>query len=401
MAYPAPFNLPLSYPFMKNNTPETQFPAHIQEKFEEEIRLELIRQQTEEDLRSNQIYHDFFAQFNAASVDLFIRNYARRKAVYLTRGPQYISQKEQQGIRYKILAEDALWAIQQKKLFNLQCQWRAEQVKLKGIEHSTQFMLLSANIQHCSFISPVSRAEVDLYMSFLRSESGQQNQGFDNWQDYEGFRAEFENKTIPGLEEPSETIPAWYRFYDEHHGTHTLLELEDIRGEKESRYRSLSRQKQLEHIRSKQSSSMQDARPYLSIFDAEIVESFVRQFEDKKTLKYCKAVEQFQQSLDDQMEVDDALETLRNANIPVPVRANADWRNAIIQAAQKYELEQVAQILPAVHQEYTFRAENSINFTQSIVDRKRGEYAYQLCELARQQILEGRTIAGENPDFNF
>lgn len=386
---------------MKNTTLETQFPAHIQEKFEEEIRLELIRQQTEDDLRSNFVYQEFFAQFNAGSVDLFIRNYARRKAVYMTRGPQYISQKEQQGIRFKVMAEDAIWAIQQKKLFNLQCQWRAEQVKLKGIEHSTQFLLLSANIQHCAFITPVSRAEVDLYMQFLRSEDGSQMQGYDNWQDYEGFRAEYENGSIQGFEEVAETIPAWYRFYDAHHGTHTLMELEDIRGEKESRYRSLARQRQLNEIRRKQSFVSQDDRPYLSIFDAEIVESFVRRFEDKKILKYCKAVEQFQQSLDDQMEVDDALETLRNANCSVSIKSNSDWKSAVIEAALRFELEQVAQLLPAVHQEYTFRVENCINFTQSIIDKKRGEYAYQLCEMARQQILEGRSIAGELPDFNF
>lgn len=386
---------------MKNTTLETQFPAHIQEKFEEEIRLELIRQQTEDDLRSNFVYQEFFAQFNAGSVDLFIRNYARRKAVYMTRGPQYISQKEQQGIRFKVMAEDAIWAIQQKKLFNLQCQWRAEQVKLKGIEHSTQFLLLSANIQHCAFITPVSRAEVDLYMQFLRSEDGSQMQGYDNWQDYEGFRAEYENGSIQGFEEVAETIPAWYRYYDAHHGTHTLMELEDIRGEKESRYRSLARQRQLNEIRRKQSFVSQDDRPYLSIFDAEIVESFVRRFEDKKILKYCKAVEQFQQSLDDQMEVDDALETLRNANCSVSIKSNSDWKSAVIEAALRFELEQVAQLLPAVHQEYTFRVENCINFTQSIIDKKRGEYAYQLCEMARQQILEGRSIAGELPDFNF
>lgn len=386
---------------MKNNTPETQFPAHIQEKFEEEIRLEIIRQQTEEDLRSNHIYQEFFAQFNASSVDLFIRNYARRKAVYLTRGPQYLQQKEQQGIRYKVLAEDALWAIQQKKLFNLQCQWRAEQVKLKGIEHSTQFLLLSANIQHCAFISPVSRKEVEMYMNFLRSDLGTQVQGYDNWQDYEAFRAEHENGTIPGLDENDDHIPAWYRYYDEETGTASLMDLEDIRGSKELKYRSLARQRQLDELRKSNPAGSSDERPYLSIFDTEVVETFVKRFEDRKTLKYCKAVEQFQQSLDEQMEVEDAIETLRQASQSVPVSASSDWRTAIIHAAQRYELSQVAEILPAVHQEYTFRVENCINFTQSIVDKKRGEYAYQLCELARQQILEGREICGESRDFNF
>ena len=89
-----------------------EMPPHIQEKFEEEIRVELIRQQTEQDLKSNPAYQDFFAQFNPNSVDAFIKNYARRKAFYLTRGQEYINQEEQTAFRYKLIAEEALWAIQ-------------------------------------------------------------------------------------------------------------------------------------------------------------------------------------------------------------------------------------------------------------------------------------------------
>lgn len=301
------------------------------------------------------------------------------------------------------MAEEALWAIQQKKLFNLQCQWRAEQIRLKGVEHSTQFLLLSANIQHCPHISPVSRAEVELYCSFLRSGLASHPYSFDNWQDYEAFKAEYESGSIPGIENDpdQEHIPSWYSFYDEHMGTTDLLNLPDIRGEKENRYRSISRQIQLENMRKENPKKATDSRPYLSIYDSEMVESFVRKFEDKRTLKFCKAVENFQLQMDENMEVEDALETLRASDMKIPVRAHADWKDAIIAAAKQYEFEQVAQMLPIIHQEYVFRVENSINFSQSMVDKKKEEYAFQLCEMARQQIIEGRLHCGEPDNMRF
>lgn len=379
-----------------------EVPPHIQEKFEEEIRVELIRQQTEDELKSNPLYQEFFAQFNPASVETFIKNYARRKAYYLTRGQEYIKQEEQTGFRYKMIAEEALWAIQQKKLFNLQCQWRAEQIRLKGVEHSTQFLQLSANIQHCPYITPVSRAEMELYVKFLRSGQAGLILSYDNWQDYEAFKAEYQTGHIPSIDDDiDEHMPAWYRFYDEYMSTSSLLDLPDVRGDKEQRYRSIARQRQLENLKRNNPKKTVDSRPYLSIYDMEVVQSFVRRFEDKRTLKYCKAVEAFQQQMDDQLELDEALEILRSAGKSIRIQAAEDWKSAIIEAAHNYELEQVANILPAVHQEYAFRVENGINFPQSLIDKKREEYAFQLCENAKNQILEGRRILGEPENLRF
>lgn len=377
-------------------------PPHIQEKFEEEIRVEIIRQQTEQDLKTNPVYQEFFTQFNPASVETFIRNYARRKAFYITRGQEYINQEEQTAFRYKLIAEEGLWAIQQKKLFNLQCQWRAEQIRLKGVEHSTQFLLLSANIQHCPYITPVSRAEMELYVKFLCSGQASLVMSYDNWQDYEAFKAEYQSGSIPSLDENlNDHMPAWYRFYDEYMSTASLMDLPDVRGEKEQRYRSIARQRQLEQLKRNKKSVSADTRPYISIYDTELVESFVKRFEDRKTLKFCKAVEQFQQLLDDHLELEQAIEILRNAGQQVRIQANSDWKSAIIAAANQYELEQVAQLIPAVHQEYAIRTENGINFPQSLIDKKRSEYAFQLCENAKKQILEGRKILGEPENLRF
>lgn len=375
---------------------------HLQEKFEEEIRNEIIRQKTEEDLRNNPVYQEFFAQFNPVSVEHFIRSYAKRKAFYVTRGNEYLNQQEQAGFRYKMIAMDCLWSIQQKKLFNMQCQWRAEQVRLKGIEHSSQFQLLSANIQHCPYIAPVSKAETELYIRFIRSGLASLSTGYDNWQDYEGFKSEYQTEGIPAIEDDVESyIPAWYRFYDEYMGTSNLLDLPDIRGEKENRYRSVARQRQLEKLKMNTEPRKVDKRPYISIYDTDLVESFVRRFEDRKTLKFCRAVEGFQKNLDNQMELDDALETLRMVETEIPVKSHYDWKQAVIEAARQYEMMKVAEILPLVHEEYTIRIENGINFQQSLIDKKREEYAFQICETAKQQILEGRSLLGEPENLKF
>lgn len=374
----------------------------VQEKFDLEFKAEILRQQTEDNLRNNPAYKEFFSQFNQSSVESFIRGYARRKALYSLRGEEFMEQEEANHFRYKVIAEEGLWAIQQKKLFNLQCQWRAEQIQLRGIDHSTQFLMLSANIQHCQFLTPVNSSELELYMNYLCSDTARLNAHFDNWQDYEGFKAEYQSGNIPSIDDTVENqLPAWYQYYDEHMNTATLLDLPDIRGEKENRYRSISRQRQLEQMKQSSTQRIIDDRPFLSIYDSELVESFVRKFEDRQTLRYCKAIEGFQKKLDESLEVDAAIEILKNAGKKIRIQSTDDWKEGVVAAANRFELEQVATLMPMVFQEYMFRRENGINFPHSYLDRKREEYAVQLCDKAKHQIMEGRRILGEPENFRF
>ena len=118
-------------------------------------------------------------------------------------------------------------------------------------------------------------------------------------------------------------------------------------------------------------------------------------------MKYYKAVEGFNNRLDANIDVEEAIHTLRNACEEISLSASEDWREAIIESARNFELKQIAAILPVVFQEYHFRLENSINFQQSELDKKRAESAFQICEVARKQILLGRLITGETEDFNF
>jgi hypothetical protein len=36
-----------------------------------------------------------------------------------------------------------------------------------------------------------------------------------------------------------------------------------------------------------------------------------------------------------------------------------------------------------------------------MIDKKKEEYAFQMCEIAKQQILEGRSMYGEDESLNF
>lgn len=380
-----------------------ELPPHIQQQFDEEIRMEILRQQTEEELRLNPTYHLFFVNYNERSVDAFIRNYARKKAAYIVKGPSYIRIQEQKELKYKVLAEEALWAIQQKKLFNLQCQWRAEQVRLKGIEHCSQFQLLSTNIQHCPYITPLSRAEVNLFIEFLQSGHVGELFWLDNWQDYETFKADYLSQQKEQDHEPlADRIPSWYSFYDMHMGTAVLMGLPDTRGEKEYRYRSAFRKRSVQQFREGNIiNNADDYRPFLNAYDTDIIEHFIREFEDSKMLRYFKAVESFNSKFEEASQVEDAIEILKDAEGPVPMNGCEDWREGLVLAANRYELEQVAHMLPVVFQEYQFRVDNCINYEQSETNKKKADYAFEMCERAKTQILNGRKLLKEKPDMNF
>ena len=381
-----------------------KLPEHVQEKFDEEIKAELIRQRTEEELKTNSSIQEYFSAFNEKSVENFIRNYARKKSIYITQGPAIINMKENEELKFKVQAENALWTIQQKKLFNLQCQWRAEQIKLKGIEHTAQFHLLSSNIQHCPFLTPISRAELDLYIKYLRSGNVGDLFWIDNWQDYDGFKADHFQQ-IHAVEEDRNMmathIPSWFSFYDYHMGTDILMDYEDIRGEKEQKYRSLARKRQAEETKKHSFSRSEEELPFINSIDNDSIEDFIVKFEDKRLLKFYKAVEGFNNKLEANIVVEEAIETLRQACESIALSASEDWKEAIIESARNYELKQIAQDLPIVFQEYHFRRENGINYTQNEMDKRKAENAFQVCEIVKKQILMGRLLSGEKEDFNF
>jgi hypothetical protein len=85
-------------------------------------------EQHETHLRTHPDYQAYFEKFDAQSVEKFIVEYAKTKYQIFQRTDTYKEKYEAYQMRYLSQADDYIDMILQKKLFNLQCQWRAERI---------------------------------------------------------------------------------------------------------------------------------------------------------------------------------------------------------------------------------------------------------------------------------
>ncbi len=67
-------------------------------------------------------------------------------------GKRYANNEEQHGIKWVSKVSDHLQYIQQKKLFDAQCLWRAEQLDIPDIQICYDFMIWEKDILNCPFI---------------------------------------------------------------------------------------------------------------------------------------------------------------------------------------------------------------------------------------------------------
>ena len=202
---------------------QVNLPPHLKQEVDEAAREAAARMEIEFDLRNNPMYKNFFAAYPPPDVEEFIKAYSSRKVTWINWGKYYYEHNEDQQLRFLNLAESCLWQIQQKKLFNLQCQWRAEKIKLPGVTNSLDFRCWEFNIKHCSFLPAVTQWEFDLYMDYIRSNESEidpcENDFDFEWQDFTGFVNEYNRG-----EKPEEsTLPLWYRYYDTRMGTDLLM----------------------------------------------------------------------------------------------------------------------------------------------------------------------------------
>ncbi len=325
----------------------SQLSASTRRQMEELIRLdELIRHFTDE-LYTRPCYREFFDQYDPVSVHDFIREYARRKAQYRLAEEQNVEQVEPE-LKWRSFAEGCLAEIQQKKLFNLQCLWRAEQIQLESIQTTADFLPLEFKIFSVPFLSPVTESELNLYLEYLMNMETVADHTC-RWQDYDRIKEAYENNH-------PEDIPVWYRFYDSALGSESLLSLEDKKGEAERQllqkapYDSLLKQ-----------SLLQDERPYLK-FNYHTLEFFVYTFENKQIIRQFLQAERFHPDIDNNKLLFDSWNILLEADEAIQVNDKGDWRTVLINTADQYRRKKTAQALAALFKEYRLRISTGIPF---------------------------------------
>ena len=346
-------------------------------------RYEEIVRDTIRELYSNARYWEFFKTFNEESVHDFITEYASKKAYYLLNGERILAKREREQFRFRDLAEQCFWEIQQKKLFNMQAEWRAGLIEIDGIEVTRDFLCWEKAISRCPFLEPVKSSEVDLYMDYLESGNYSEKNWFYNWQDYEAF----------GLSHSGQDVtPSWYKYYDSKNGTDYLMMLPDKKGNQEKEYLKVWREKNsgynVDGINEEEFLSGNGPSLYINF---ETLDFFIRTFENKNLLEYFKAAENKPENSATDAELQDAFRILNRANETVKLPEDPDWRQAVIRGAAAYKTKRILANLPYVFDDYLFRKKTGIAFSDNEDEALYKEHV-AFAAIFKQQVNEGRKL---------
>lgn len=350
----------------------------------------------EKDLNTNPRYKEFFSRYNPESIKSFIKYYSERKAHVVRSGASFKEKEEKKILKYINLANELLWEIQQKKLFNLQCEWRAGQIELPGIETTAEFLYWEKYIRVCSFLPPISEDEYDLYAEYILSDDFDiDNETSTEWQNYDMIKYSYKN------EEESLDIPAWYMFYDSRMGTSVLLTLPDERGDKEEFYLELVRNEAKVKNKQKVKPAVNtDPRPSFNYYREEVLDEFIELFEDNTTKDYFRAAKSFdERSVKASIDVEHAYQTLLEAGNVEVVYAGS-WHETLIKTAHKYEKELIREAFDRAYRNYLNRLNMNIGFDPD-VSEKDEKYVTEFVKDYKERLLRGRVLNNESGDFDF
>ncbi len=362
------------------NISPSELPVAYQYYFKRNFSRDELIEKILEELKKNPIYKALMAPYR--NNEYLPKSYAEMKVSVLLDSVLMRDKVEFHDHTFKSSASKRFLDIQQKKLFDLQCQWRAELIILPEVESTVDFEYWSNNSTACPFLPPVTVDEVELYMEFLRSCNDDLQD--EEWQNYDEFKINYQDSNM-GID-----LPEWYEFHNTRTGNGVLLTLPDIRGDKEDFYRTIS------HKYYSEKNSHEEFIPHLSS-DEETREALIKQIESIEFQKMYKHYKQMQKVLNSQDEVETAFHFLHDLYQGVPIEANHDWRKALILAKNQYVNNKIAEEIPLFFEEYQIRISLGIAHEATSTPFSNKDFYQSL----KVPVLEGRKLNGEPEDFNF
>ena len=345
-----------------------------------------------EELESNPAVLEYFKGFsNKDPKNDFLDVYLSTKYQSYAHGDMYKEKQEKSRNQWIELAHEHLGYIQQKKMFDLQCIWRAEQITIAGVDMTIDFKIWENDILNCNFIAPITADEVAMYQDFLLSNTNVDHEWFKlyEWQEYNEFKASY----LDNEEKEQVDMPDWYEFHNMRTGNGSLLLLPDVRGEKEEFYVNLYRKAFAKT--NAPTPHIQDSRPFLSGYNKEQVQFFVKTFEDKETQKKYQYYTEGISGFDD----DDVYYTLGcilDADEMIAVEAHDNILEAIKRAYNKYWFRKIAECLPIAYEHYLFNRKMGFRY-----EPKGDDFYLNLKELIKGKILDAREWNGEERTLDF
>jgi hypothetical protein len=356
---------------------------------------ELLENRVLNELNTEERYVKFFENYLPYSVERFKKEFASKKAQWYSEGEECIKRNEAEDMQWVNAAFGHFNIIQQKKLFDAQCLWRADKTEFKEITISADFKYWEMDIMNCPLIDPVTEKEADLYVEFLRSSNViLDDWNFERFQDYEGIKEAY------ATDNANRNFPEWYDFHNGHTGAGVYLTLPDIRGDKEKFYINLANREQRELNREayKKYEQERDKRPSLMYYKDEFYKWFVETFESSKTRRYFQAWTQRHQYIRHRNDdIHFSIDLLESSTEIFPMEGHYDWRKAIEITTQKFRCHKIAEAFPEAWQQYKIKTDAGLPFEKT----NKMDIYNRIRETEADQILRGRELNGDPKDFNF
>ncbi|MEI6822814.1 MAG: hypothetical protein WCL51_12840 [Bacteroidota bacterium] len=375
-----------------------------------------------EEIKSSKENKDYLKKYNVESVESFMLRYAERKSYLIEHYKSELARIRSVDLRVKKEAEGYFDYIKQKQLYNLQLKWRAEEIKLEGVKSCGDFEFWGKHINDCFFLPQISEYEVKLLKDYLKSEDYRPEGSFSRlaWQSHDMFN----NNLIPFF---NIEYPAWYKYYDAHLGTGSLLNLPNIRGNKEYHYlyeRSSNENKEQKKIEKAHKKNPPPPLPQKPIKLTDDIygniDLFIQEFEKdqhilelerlfkKQTLSHnyrekVKAVgnETYNEhGIDDEV-VEEAVRDLDAYETKIPILGGFQWREAILVTLENYKIQRIEELIDGVYDEYLMLEETGITTKRPKEIMLAELEANSHIALQRRLVLDGRELLGEPRDFNF
>ena len=379
---------------------ESNVPSNFDKKI---MYFENLKNTFYEEIKTTKNQHDYFKDFDTDSVESFMLHYASRKAQLAESYKYYINETyHNKELKYREETEIVFNLILQKKLWNIQLQWRAGQINIKEIRTSWDFGFWNQHITSCPFLPMVTESEIEIMKQYLNNPSYnyKSNSWIYNLQDYDELMMKDEEGDLSSM-------PEWYDYYDLHMGTSVLLLLPDLRRVKEEYYESSGRN--YFHEESKKEAVVPSVyvSPPPHIFSSiEEMFKFAKAYEkDRHFIELFSIMNDLNKSEEsfsdiDDYEIDSAIDLLKEAEIAIPITAHSDWREAIIQCSQQYMSSIIAKEIDVVYEEYKLFSEIGLskNNDAEILQEFENDCILQLI---KRFIFKGRELCGEPQDFDY
>ena len=346
------------------------------------------------ELKQNEAVQNYFKNYSDSSVKSFVDSYLSYKYLWFKYGDMYKEMNDRNESQWIELAHDHLQIILQKKLFDLQCLWRAEQIKLEGVSVCFDFDFWENDIFNCPFLEPITESDMAMYQDYLAKGEAEIERFSigSEWQNYEEIKEAY-------LADNGESeMPAWYEFHNLRTGNTKLLLLPDIRGEKEQFYSNLYfKNKAIEDAKQGLPAINKnfDSRPSLSFYDKQITSFFVKTFESKEIQNKCNAYNEINSNEADEY-YEEIFRELLEAKEFVPIKANYNFKEALVLAYNDYRGKKLSAHLPMALEQYHFNIKMGFS-----AEKDNTNFYNELRENYVNRFLEGRVLNGEERNLDF